>query len=269
MYHDNIVSEPACHQTSEKMSEPTLLLTGTIDSGVFGNTGNKIRDIEQRLSQYDSAISKYITQSVFHTIVFAENSGYPLQTKKYTQLAEQCGKVFEYLPCPSYVDETVAKGKSYGEARLIEDALHTSKRLKDSTTIYKITGRIFLKNSREICKTSAAHANEFLVYNRRQWCFTNIFKFNYANYEKFWNRIWESCDESLGFDIEKVFFQVLKNNAAELDIGSFRVWPELEGIQGATLQPYTGSRTELYLRTVLCKLGCFTFGSPIAKVLRM
>lgn len=39
-----------------------LLLTGTIDSGKYNNTGNLITDINERLSQYESAISRYITR---------------------------------------------------------------------------------------------------------------------------------------------------------------------------------------------------------------
>ena len=60
-------------QTEQSYRYP-LLLTGTIDSGVYNNTGNLIKDISERLSQYENAIARYIKDTPFDAIIFIENS---------------------------------------------------------------------------------------------------------------------------------------------------------------------------------------------------
>lgn len=94
---------------------------------------------------YTESIEAYIRKSVFNNIVFAENSQYEFPEDRFSEIAHKYSKQFEYVRCPSYIGETISHGKSYGEARMIEDALKMSSLLQESSTIYKITGRIFLK----------------------------------------------------------------------------------------------------------------------------
>ena len=244
-----------------------VLLTGTINSTLYNNTGNRLKNVQQRYCMYMESIEKYIKDSAFDIIVFAENSQYNFPSDKFHQMAKKYKKKFEYIRCPSYVLETIAHGKSYGEARLIDDALRASKLLEDVSTIYKITGRIFLKNSRAICRTIGKYRNEYICYMNKEWCFTNIFKFNKEDYHLYWENVWEKCDEKSGNDIERVFFQILNNNK-NLDVGCFSVYPYFEGIQGATLEPYSGKSVERILRSALCKLGVFTYGTRTSKLLK-
>lgn len=217
---------------------------------------------------YTESIEAYIKESVFDNIVFAENSYYDFPADRFFEMAKKYNKKFEWIKCPSYVEETIKHGKSYGEARLIEDALKMSALLQENSTIYKITGRIFLKNSKDICKTLNRHKNEYIVYMSKKWCFTNIFKFNRADYISYWDNCWKRCDEKLGNDIERVFFLILDENK-NLDVGGFSVYPYFYGIQGATLEPYSGKKVERMFRSVLCKLGVFTYGTITSKMLNL
>ena len=121
----------------------TVLLTGTIDSALYNNTGNKVKNIRERYHMYTDSIEAYIKESVFDNIVFTENSQYDFPADRFFKMAKKYNKRFEYVKCPSYVEKTIKHGKSYGEARIIEDALKMSSLLQESSTIYKITGRIF------------------------------------------------------------------------------------------------------------------------------
>lgn len=246
----------------------TVLLTGTIDSALYNNTGNKVKNIRERYHMYTESIEAYIRKSVFNNIVFAENSQYEFPEDRFSEIAHKYSKQFEYVRCPSYIRETISHGKSYGEARMIEDALKTSSLLQESSTIYKITGRIFLKNSKDICKTLKRHKNEYIVYMSKKWCFTNIFKFNRAAYITYWDNIWKRCDEKSGNDIERVFFKILDENP-NLDVGCFSVYPYFDGIQGATLKPYSGKKSERMLRSALCKIGAFTYGTTTSRMLKL
>ena len=93
------------------MKDKTIcLLTGTIDANVFNNVGNRICNTSIRLQQYESSITRYIEDSVFDIIVFAENSGYEFDYKKFEELATDLDKRFEYVACPAYVEETIRCG---------------------------------------------------------------------------------------------------------------------------------------------------------------
>ena len=245
----------------------TVLLTGTINSALYNNTGNKLKNVEERYRMYNEAIESYIKESTFDNIVFSDNSQYNFPEDKFLEMAKRYNKKYEFVRCPSYVEETIRYGKLYGEARMIDDALKMSKLLQEASTIYKITGRIFLRNSKAICKSKERHRNEYIVYTNKKWCFTNIFKFNREDYLSYWANVWERCDEKFGKDIERVFFQILDENRS-LDVGCFSVFPYLEGIQGATLEPYSGKMPERMIRSALCKLGVFTYGTITSNMLK-
>ena len=244
-----------------------LLLTGTIDSGIFHNVGNRITNTSVRLEQYVNSIKKYIEDSAFNIIVFGENSGYDFDDLGFIELANKHGKQFEYVRCNSYIEATIKGGKSYGEARLISETLQTSKLLANEDIIYKCTGRVFLKNSIQICSTKYKHRNEFIVYPNKNWCFTNIFKVSKSDFLKYWIKAYEQCNEREGRDIERVFFDIL-TSVEEIDVGSFSVWPYFDGIQGATLEAYSGGLAERTLRTIMCRLGFFSYGTLTSKIMR-
>lgn len=136
-----------------------LLLTGTIDPGNV----KKFR-VEQRLGEYEHAIERYINMTPFNPIVFAENSGYPFNAQKYEKMAEKQGKIFEYVQGSFCAEEVKNRGKGYGEGLLIYEGLKKSI-LNEEELFYKMTGRIFLKNSEAIIRTRNRHKNEFIIYD--------------------------------------------------------------------------------------------------------
>ena len=129
-----------------------LLLTGTIDSSVYMNTGNKICDIDVRLQQYTSAITRYIKFSPFTHIVFIENSGYDFDVDYFANMAKEKGKYFEFISGKICREEIIKRGKSFGDAFLIHEALEKSILLKQFNFFYKITGRIYLENSKKLLR---------------------------------------------------------------------------------------------------------------------
>lgn len=215
-----------------------LLLTGTIDSSVYGNVGNRITDVEERLSQYESSIEKYILVTPFNPIVFIENSGFRFDRARFQKLAETKGKQFEFIQGTICAGQVMKKGKSFGDAFLIHEALEKSELLKPHDSFYKITGRIFLKNSHDIVRTRDKYRNEFICYTGLGWCLTNIFKADKSDYLKWIDSVYEECDETKIRDIEIAFYKRLID--ADMQIGSFERYPYFEGIQGATLRAYSG-----------------------------
>lgn len=247
------------------INEPVLLLTGTIDSGVYHNVGNKITDVSERLHQYESCIERYINDTPFKKIVFIENSSYPFEFEKYEKMACGGGKQFEFISGTVCVDEVVAFGKSYGDAFLIAEALEKSYLLKNADTFYKITGRIFLKNASELYKTKDKYRNEFIIYSDMGWCLTNIFKANKEDYVNVLGDVYKDCNEKTTNDIEISFYKRLKKS--NLCIGSFETYPCFDGKMGATLRNYSGGKKEQFVRNIMARFHCFSLDSKTSKII--
>ena len=145
---------------NEKNSGYALLLTGTIDPSVFGNPNTVLTDVDQRLGQYQETIERYILESPFTKIVFAENSGYLFPSHEMQLLANNHGKEFEFLFVK--IDKEI-KSKAFGEADLIDKAMKQSRLLQDESVIYKMTGRVFLLNSHEILRKNVSEKREFIT----------------------------------------------------------------------------------------------------------
>ena len=238
-----------------------LLLTGTIDPRKYDG---EVKDVKERLNKYENAITKYICETPFNPIVFAENSDYPFDAAKFESLAEKNGKKFELVRGTVCKEQVKKHGKGYGDAFLIYEGLNNSFLLKHVDIFYKMTGRIFLKNSYKIVRTRDKHRNEFICYDGMGWCMTYIFKSNRDDYLNILGDVYRECDDKSTRDNEICFWLRLQKSTA--DIGTFSVFPDIEGNMGETSIPYTRSQVERSLRTWMSKLGIFTMNSRSSRL---
>lgn len=238
-----------------------LLLTGTIDPRKYDG---EVKDVKERLYKYENSITRYICETPFDPIVFVENSEYPFNTTKFKILAKKNGKEFEFVRGSIHKEQVKKHGKGYGDALLIYEGLTKSKLLENVDIFYKMTGRIFLKNSYKIIKTRDKHRNEFICYDGMGWCMTFIFKSNRIDYLKILGDVFKECDDASMRDIEICFW--LRLQSSKIDIGSFSVYPDIQGNMGETAIPYTKNQCERIIRTVMIKLGFFTMNSIGSKI---
>lgn len=244
-----------------------LLLTGTIDASVFNNVKNMLTDVKERLDQYTSTIKRYIKESSFDKIVFVENSGYSIDEEHFFQYAKAYGKEFEYLPFLGEVENVIKYGKSYGEAQCIRYGIEHSKLLEKEEYIYKVTGRVFLRNSKDICKSKAAHHNEFVALNDTKWCFTNFFKIRKEDFLLYLSDAQYECDDFNRKGIERIYYKRLLD--ARADVACFRNYPDLTGIVGGTGGTYDKSKFELIVLNGLSRVGYFNIKETDAKLLKI
>lgn len=71
-----------------------LLMTGTIKP--FADVSYK--DPKTRYMEYQKNIKRYIKESNFDIIIFAENSGVDFKIDEIESEAEKLNKIFEYIP---------------------------------------------------------------------------------------------------------------------------------------------------------------------------
>lgn len=249
------------------MSHYTALLTGTIDSSVYNNVENLITNTEERRRQYESSIERYITLSSFDQIVFAENSGYPFEAERFSSLAKKHGKAFEYLQCKPHIEMTVRFGKGYGESLIIQEALDNSRLLREENEIYKITGRIFLHNSKRIIKSSRGK-NEFYIIDSEKQCYTHLFKFYKPDYYRFLYHSDLAIREN-SLNLEHTFYQLLRQGVSQgMKITCFKYWGDFDGIQGSLGQPYRSSKKGKVYHDLLCIFKAYTFDSKFQRYIR-
>lgn len=236
-----------------------LLLTGTIDVSKSLGGMNKnlaVKSLDERLNQYESAITRYIEESVFNKIVFVETSNYNFDVEKFNALSQKHNKEFEYITFLGSYEKVIEKGKSYGDAEALLYAIKNSKLLKDEETIYKITGRIFLTNSFDIVKGFNKSPNEFISFSRGNRCVTYCFKFNKYDFNKYFANLLDLCDELNGKDLETVFYKIIKDS--KIKTKPFKRYPRINGVIGGFGTKYDKKRYQYFIADILIKLGIFT-----------
>lgn len=224
-----------------------ILLTGTIAPDYFRRGGGKsinvgLSDALIRLQQYETAIRKFILKSVFTDIVFIENSGYAFDSASFEKMAQTAGKRFEFIYLkmePEQINQMLNRGKSYGEALLIDFAMKNSKLISEFNEVYKITGRIFLENSRSVVRLGREHRNEFIVVwpPNPDWVRTEFFKINKEDYFSVFENSFELCEDlksNSGNCIERVWFRLAKKSNVHFD--TFGIYPRLSGQRGSSLK---------------------------------
>lgn len=231
-----------------------LIMTGTINPEKFNNTGVVLTSVSTRLSQYKKAIEFYIKDSPFENIIFVENSQYPFNEKEYRILASKYNKRFEFIPIQTNLNETIRKGKSYGEADCIEKAITNSKSLSKEKSFYKITGRIILKNSTSMIRKD--DNTSFLFRHDLKKCYTFFFKANIEQYLSVFKDCKDLCDEKKGFDIETVYYKIIREQ--QLTIKSFNTYPLIIGTIGTTGDTYNDNKFIYTIKNVLTKLGLYS-----------
>ena len=244
--------------TSEEKCYYPLILTGTINPAVFSNNNVVLTDAEERLSQYCETLTRFLSDSPFDPIIFAENSGYPFPTEEFCALAKQNGKRFEYLYVETSVEKTAAFGKSYGEAVLISQALQNSKLLRGQEIIYKITGRVYLENADKICQTADSGKSEFLTIRHRCACQTVFFKLLRRDFENGLLNLPDYCNEASGLDVEHAIYNLLHEK--KISYGCFCVYPRLHGICGTSGILYDKSAKNLMIKDQMIRMGMFKDG---------
>lgn len=233
----------------------TILLTGTIDTTIFNNTMTTLTDTKARLSQYCSAIDWWIRKSNFKNIVFIENSGYHFECEHFNKLAASFGKNFEYLLGTPYVEETIKYGKSYGEIKLINEAIEKSRYLNIDESFFKCTGRLIIKNVNKIIKRKYNKNNIFTGIPTDKWAFTWFFSVDKEFYSNYLYDAYTRVNDFQGTYMEHIYYDVLSKHKNE--ISQFDMYPNVSGISAGTDNKYHSGRIRLVLKNIKLKQGYF------------
>jgi len=231
-----------------KQDRELLLMTGTISPFV----PTILSAEEERCRQYIESIKRYIIESPYTDIVFAENSEYDfsVHAKELIEIAESHNKRFEYFHCVS-LDHRNCIGEA--EAALMKSALDNSILINspppEKGSIWKVTGRLYIENCNQIVrKAKGRNCFIFSTLHPREWVSTYYFKaeryvfYDFLLGEKTMSRL------QTGEAIEHVFCDCLYNN--NLSIETLSAYPIIKDRRNSGGGTY--NRTPL--RYALCQI---------------
>ncbi len=229
-----------------------VVLSATIDPSV-GKVHVALSDKRERLNQYLSNINNLILNSDFDCIVFCENSLYQHDYSDLTTLARQQGKHLEILSFMGSNDIIMVKGKGYGEGEILNYAVHNSLFLRENTTsFYKLTGRIYVDNINKILANSP-HDNVFIRWDvKKKEVDTRFFRTQVGFFKENLSHLLDQCDERTSMSIEEVYFNALKGNP---DVYSFTSYPVIKGICASLGRPYDLGFFKSAYRIIQLKIG--------------
>jgi hypothetical protein len=140
------------HKTSEEDLDNVILLTACVNPGGMAYT--KLQSNDVRLQQYKEALNWYL-QNTDMPVLVVENTmtDFSADYKQYIQSGR-----LEFLTFDGNNFDK-SRGKGYGEMLIMQYAVEHSVMLSKAHRLTKITGRLIIKNLKQLLK-SASHADD-------------------------------------------------------------------------------------------------------------
>jgi len=204
-----------------------ILLTGCINPN--GMSFTQLTDVNERQKQYVDAIHYYIKETDCK-IIFCENSN-----TNINYLFNNYNERLEILTFRGNKDKQ--RGKGYGEAEIIKYAFQKSKWLKDNKIVIKITGRLIVKNIKQIIK-SIQPEKEFitcLFHSDLKFADSRIVCASSSFYKEFYTKRY-LINDSCGVYFEHILCSTVLESP--LPFIPFPEEPLITGISGSTGKSY-------------------------------
>lgn len=206
-----------------------------------------VKDGDQRRKQYIDSIKFYIEKANFKYIVFCDNSAAEVD-KNLFELANKCGKSFEWLSFLGNSEKVVEKGKGYGEIEIINYAIAHSKLINSCECIFKVTGRLIIKNINWFIRLGKDSTNYFMV-GMDDFVDTRCYNMELMEFREFFSEAGESVDDNNDVFLEHVFYKIIFNNKITYKL--FPIEPEFSGISGSHGYSYDAPHYKNVIKSII------------------
>jgi len=241
----------------------TVLLTACIAPG-SDVPYLALRDTGERLADYVESLVRWLRTPAVSAVVFCDNSGYPFESASFSALARALEKELEVL-CFSGNDGAERYGKGYGEGRLCDYAFSKSRLLRQATSFYKATGRLYVTNFDRIASRHSRDESVFALTSSRvsyavkrfqgrpepRGVDTRLFKISADLYRRRFFGCYDEVDDCAGRALEYVVHDRLVSEP----VASFFECPRYAGRSGTTGKPFSERWIDHVLRDLWFRLG--------------
>ncbi len=219
-----------------------LILTATVHpaEGVFNLS---IKDKDERCRQYKEALTYYIENVPGIKMVFCDNSDMDVSEfddMKELSLKNKCN--LEILTFKGNVQETINKGKGYGESEIVTYALRNSRLIREDKDKFfiKVTGRLILTNlakQMQRFNNNIIYINSTVDGNGNLTADTRTFAMNTDNYSIHFETAGRFVDDKKGVFIERVFYNTIRKFT--LYTRNMPYYPRILGCSGSNGYQYS------------------------------
>jgi len=232
-------------------SRNLLLVTATITPSK-DMPSNALTDATERLGHYRQALRSYLS---FPTpcpdqILFCENSGYDLEPLRAVARDENPhGKPVHFWSFSP--DAPPERGKGYGEMEILDRAYDTHlMRLGEDTMVWKVTGRLVVKNLDRLIQSRPASARFYIDMrklpfvghrgNLSHYADTRIMGYTPNAYKEL---LYGLKDGQTWVNEKGIFDRLYAASRRDKRITPrFRIQPQVQGLDGTLLKDYEGTR---------------------------
>lgn len=204
----------------------------------------ELKDPKERESLHILALKRWINESNFESIIICDNSSY-VYSEEFVALAHSKNKQLEVLSFKADHKKGLKYGKGYGEGELMKYIMETSQTIKKYDSFFKVTGKLFVENSRSIKNIVKISDTDFIfaipiinILSKRKISLIHT-TFYYARVESFRLHLLDDflkVRDNEGIYLEHVYFDSLKklktNNKAS--IRPMIPMPLVTGVSGST-----------------------------------
>lgn len=124
------------------MNESCLIITSCIYPF---SSFVELKDPHERELLHISALERWIIESSFKSIIICDNSNY-VYSNEFVVLAQSKNKHLEILSFKGDHEKGLKYGKGFGEGELMKYVILNSSIIKNYTSFFKVTGKLFIEN---------------------------------------------------------------------------------------------------------------------------
>lgn len=211
-----------------------------------------LRDVEERLKQYEESLHFLLCTQAFTKVVFCENSNFGTEKISYLKdIAKKNGVELEMLSFRGNVEEACVHGKGYGEGEIMDYVFSHSELIRTETYFVKLTGRLKVENIKAIVSRMNRQRTYFNIPNRtlRNIYDTRMYGMPISQFKDYFLDSYDKVMDEQGIFLETVYTQILQE--CSVQVHNFPRYPRIVGISGSGGIVYSYTEWKCKIKDVL------------------
>lgn len=194
-----------------------------------------LRDVGERLKQYEESLRFLLCSEAFKKVVFCENSNYGTAELSYlTDIAAENGVELELLSFQGNEEKACIHGKGYGEGEIMDYVFSHSELIRTETYFVKLTGRLKVDNLKSIVSRINLQSTYFNIsnYTLRDFYDTRIYGMPISQFRDYFLDFYDRVMDEQGMFLETVYTQILHDH--NIKVLNFPRYPRIVGVSGSS-----------------------------------